>query len=64
MGAATNNGVGIASVGHGNVKVMPVRVLGKCGGFDSDIQAGMLWAAGTGRSRRAGQHRRRRAFST
>ena len=25
---------------------MPVRVLGKCGGFDSDIQAGMLWAAG------------------
>ena len=46
MGAATNNGIGIASVGHGNVKVMPVRVLGKCGGFDSDIQAGMLWAAG------------------
>jgi serine protease len=46
MGAATNNGVGIASVGHGNVKVMPVRVLGKCGGYDSDIQAGMLWAAG------------------
>ncbi len=25
---------------------MPVRVLGKCGGFDSDIQAGILWAAG------------------
>jgi serine protease len=23
-----------------------VRVLGKCGGFDSDIQAGILWAAG------------------
>jgi serine protease len=46
MGAATNNGVGIASVGHGTVKVMPVRVLGKCGGYDSDIMAGMLWAAG------------------
>jgi serine protease len=25
---------------------MPVRVLGKCGGYDSDIQAGILWAAG------------------
>ena len=45
IGAATNNGVGIASVGR-NVKVMPVRVLGKCGGSDSDIQAAILWAAG------------------
>jgi serine protease len=46
IGAATNNGVGMASVSHGGVKVMPVRVLGKCGGFDSDIQAAILWAAG------------------
>jgi serine protease len=46
IGAATNNGVGMASVSHGGVKVMPVRVLGVCGGFDSDIQAGILWAAG------------------
>ncbi len=46
MGAATHNGAGIASVGQGIVKVMPVRVLGKCGGYDSDIIAGMLWAAG------------------
>ena len=46
MGAATNNGVGMASVGFGNVKVMPVRVVGKCGGFDSDIIAAMLWATG------------------
>ncbi|MGZ3441784.1 MAG: S8 family serine peptidase, partial [Polyangia bacterium] len=46
IGAATANGVGIASVSHGGVKVMPVRVLGVCGGFDSDIQAGILWAAG------------------
>ena len=46
IGAATNNGVGMASVGR-NVKVLPVRVLG-CGGvgYDSDIQAAMLWAAG------------------
>jgi len=46
VGAATNNGVGMASVSHGGVRVMPVRVLGKCGGYDSDIQAGMRWAAG------------------
>ncbi|HEY0855455.1 MAG TPA: S8 family serine peptidase [Albitalea sp.] len=45
VGAATNNGVGMASVGR-NVMVLPVRVLGKCGGFDSDIIAGMRWAAG------------------
>jgi serine protease len=45
IGAATNNGVGMASVGR-SVRVMPVRVIGKCGGYDSDIQAGILWAAG------------------
>ena len=28
------------------VRVLPVRVLGKCGGYDSDIIAGMLWATG------------------
>ncbi len=45
VGALTDNGVGMAGTGR-NVSVLPVRVLGKCGGFDSDIQAGMLWAAG------------------
>lgn len=45
IGAQTNNGVGMASVGY-DVKILPVRVLGKCGGTDSDIIAGMLWAAG------------------
>ncbi len=45
VGAATNNGRGIASVAP-NVMILPVRVLGKCGGFDSDIIAGMRWAAG------------------
>jgi serine protease len=29
-----------------NVRLLPVRVLGKCHGFDSDIIAGMRWAAG------------------
>ncbi|MGY4827261.1 S8 family serine peptidase [Sphaerotilaceae bacterium SBD11-9] len=45
IGAASNNGIGMAGVG-GDVMIVPVRVLGKCGGFDSDIIAGMRWAAG------------------
>lgn len=45
IAASTNNGVGMASIGR-NVKVLPVRVLGKCGGYDSDIVAGMRWAVG------------------
>jgi serine protease len=45
IAAITNNGVGMASVGR-TVHLLPVRVLGKCGGYDSDIIAGMRWAAG------------------
>jgi serine protease len=45
VAAATNEGVGMASVGR-NVRVLPVRVLGKCGGFTSDVIAAMYWAAG------------------
>ena len=45
IGAATNNGVGMAGVGR-NVMVLPVRVLGRCGGSDSDIIAAARWAAG------------------
>ena len=45
IAAATDNGVGMAGLGR-NVMVLPVRVLGKGGGFDSDIIAGMRWAAG------------------
>lgn len=45
IGAATNNGVGMAGVGW-SAKILPVRVLGKCFGYDSDIVAGMRWAAG------------------
>lgn len=45
IGAATNNNIGIAGIAHGS-QIRPVRVLGKCGGYDSDIIAGMLWAAG------------------
>jgi serine protease len=45
IGAATNNGAGMAGVGW-QTMVLPVRVLGRCGGYDSDIIAGMRWAAG------------------
>ncbi|HEY0953133.1 MAG TPA: S8 family peptidase, partial [Roseateles sp.] len=45
IAAASNNGTGMAGVGWG-LKILPVRVLGKCGGYDSDIMAGMRWAAG------------------
>ena len=45
VGAATDNSIGMASVGR-NVMVLPLRVLGKCGGSDSDIIAAMYWAAG------------------
>ncbi len=45
IGATTNNGAGVAG-GTWNGNVLPVRVLGKCGGFDSDIIVGMRWAAG------------------
>jgi len=45
VGAATGNGIGMASIGR-KVRVLPLRVLGKCGGYDSDIQAAMRWAAG------------------
>jgi serine protease len=48
VAALTGNGIGMASMsGPGrNLQVLPVRVLGKCGGYDSDIQAGIRWAAG------------------
>ena len=45
IGALTNNTVGVAGLSW-NSFILPVRVLGKCGGTDSDIIAGMRWAAG------------------
>jgi len=45
IGAATDNGIGVAGVGR-RVMVLPVRVLGRCGGYDSDIIAAMRWSAG------------------
>jgi len=45
VGAATNDGVGMAGAAP-RVKILPVRVLGKCFGSSSDILAAMRWAAG------------------
>ncbi len=45
LGALTNNSTGVAATTWQG-QILPVRVLGKCGGSDSDIIMGMLWAAG------------------
>jgi serine protease len=45
LGAITDNGAGIAGMTW-NPYILPVRALGKCGGYDSDIIAGIQWAAG------------------
>jgi serine protease len=45
FGALTGNGVGIAGMTWGSW-ILPVRALGKGGGYDSDIIAGVQWAAG------------------
>lgn len=45
VAATTNNGSGVAGVAFG-AKVVPVRVLGRCGGYTSDIADAIIWAAG------------------
>jgi serine protease len=45
VAAVTNNGEGVAGVAY-DAKVVPVRVLGKCGGLTSDIADGIIWASG------------------
>jgi serine protease len=45
IAASSNNGNGVSGI-NWNSKILPVRVLGKCGGYDSDIIDGMRWAAG------------------
>lgn len=45
LGAASDNTTGIAGV-NWRARILPVRVLGKCGGFTSDVIDGARWAAG------------------
>lgn len=43
--ANTDNELGIAGIDH-RAKILPVRVLGKCGGYSSDVIDAIRWAAG------------------
>jgi serine protease len=45
VAARTSNGAGVAGVAY-NAKILPVRVLGKCGGYTSDIADAITWASG------------------
>lgn len=46
IAAQTHNNDGVSGVTYNMAKVIPVRVLGKCGGYLSDIADGILWAVG------------------
>ncbi|AOS96287.1 Extracellular basic protease precursor [Microbulbifer aggregans] len=45
IAAVTNNGTGVAGVAY-KAKVVPIRALGRCGGYTSDIADGIIWGAG------------------
>jgi len=45
IAALTNNSLGVAGVAF-NAKIVPARVLGKCGGFTSDIADAIIWVTG------------------
>jgi serine protease len=45
VGANSNDGIWTAGIDWA-AKILPVRVLGKCGGYDSDIVDAIAWAAG------------------
>ena len=45
VAAVANNNKGIAGVAFG-AKIQPVRVLGRGGGYDSDIAEAIVWASG------------------
>ena len=45
IGAVSDNGIGVAGINQ-NSKIQPLRVLGKCGGYTSDIADAIRWSAG------------------
>ena len=45
IAAQTNNAYGVAGVTWKS-RLLPVRGLGKCGGYDADLIDGVLWASG------------------
>ncbi|UKE72560.1 S8 family peptidase [Xanthomonas graminis] len=45
IAAVTHNSTGVAGIAF-NAKILPVRALGKCGGYTSDIADAITWASG------------------
>lgn len=45
IAAETNNNQGVAGVAF-DAQILPVRALGRCGGYTSDIADAIIWAAG------------------
>jgi len=45
IGAVSNNNLGVTGI-NWNARIQPLRVLGKCGGYTSDIVDAIRWAAG------------------
>jgi serine protease len=45
IAAVANNGGGVAGVAFG-AKVLPLRAVGRCGGYSSDVADAITWAAG------------------
>jgi hypothetical protein len=45
IAAASNNGIGVSGVAP-EAKILPIRVIGKCGARESDMIAGLTWATG------------------
>ncbi len=45
IAAVANNGKGVVGIAH-DAKVVPIRAMGRNGGFISDIAASVIWAAG------------------
>ena len=45
MAGDVNNGIGMSGIDL-FAQIVPVRVLGECGGTDEDVFEGMLWASG------------------
>jgi serine protease len=45
VAAESNNNQGVAGVAW-DADILPIRVLGKCGGYTSDIADGIIWSSG------------------
>lgn len=45
IAANLNNKIGVSGIAY-NSKILPLRVLGRCGGFNTDIADSIIWASG------------------